>query len=294
MKIYPLEKEAGLESQIIDIKNANASLNILSSQGNAEYAATAAFNPKPMDSSNKEWIAKGLSRDVMWIRANLVSTTWNKNDDVFTIEDTWKARYTAMYKPLNMGHLGRESAGANTTFGVITNTYACDDDMKYIWDIPKEGFNIGIEGLIWARYFPSQAAEIKENIDNGIQSISMECNMGDFGYALKPQDEPDTILLMPRHEITAWMTKSLRIFGGTGEIEINAKKYKVGRWLRDIIFTGGGFTLQPADPNAKVPEYIMPDAKASIKQKVIKLSDFSQASVLNIANKGKYTLWPIQ
>jgi hypothetical protein len=68
----------------------------------------------------------------------------------------------------------------------------------------------------------------------------------------------------------------------------------VGVGVGDGDGEGGGFTLQPADPNAKVPEYIMPDAKASIKQKVIKLSDFSQASVLNIANKGKYTLWPIQ
>lgn len=293
MKIYNIEKQLKLD-ELITASVSNVIHIALETQVMAPSNQTlvqAGINPKTMSESEKAYHLAGLTKDVMLVRGILASTNWNKNDDVFTAADTWKARYTARNKPVNMEHMGRESTG-NKNFGVIVDCYACDDEMNYIYD-QSEDFNIAMSAILWERYFPLACEEVKAGIENNTKFISMECMIDDFGYALKADDDADEIMLMPRHDITAWMTQHLRIFGGEGTVAIGAKNYKIGRWLRDITFTGAGVVANPAnDKSVFAPGFV--SHKEDKKQKFVKLANFVDASVLNnTEDKGNYSLWPI-
>ena len=54
--------------------------------------------------------------------------------------------------------------------------------------------------------------------------------------------------LLARNEGSAFLTKHLRAYGGTGEYE----GYKIGRSLRDIAFSGKGLVSKPANPRSVI------------------------------------------
>ena len=96
MKIYQAEIDAGLETQI----KANASIaytmpTILDN----DVAASNTFSTDIKDIVAK---ASADDDDVFKVYSILVSTSWNKNDDVFSPEEVWASRETPMYKPTNL------------------------------------------------------------------------------------------------------------------------------------------------------------------------------------------------
>lgn len=293
MKVYNIEKQLKLESVIMAsaINPVHIALDTKLNAPTNNTLVQAGINPKTMSEADKAYYLSTLTKDVMLVHGILASTNWNKNDDVFTTADTWKARYSAKHKPINMEHQGRESTG-NKNFGVIVECYACDDDMNHIWS-EENDFNIAITAILWERYFPQACQEVKAGIENNTKFLSMECMIDDFGYALQPEDNPEEALLMPRHDITAWMTQHLKVFGGEGTVIVGSKNYKIGRWLRDITFTGAGVVATPAnDKSVFAPDFL--SHKDEKKQKLIKLANFVDASVLNnTKDKGNYSLWPM-
>jgi hypothetical protein len=72
----------------------------------------------------------------------------------------------------------------------------------------------------------------------------MECQFTDFDYAVITPDGENRVIA--RAEESSWLTKHLRIYGGTGEYE----GYKLGRYLKNITFIGKGFVDKPANPNS--------------------------------------------
>lgn len=202
----------------------------------------------------KEWVTDSLNKDVMFVPAILVSTNWNRNDDVFSPAETYRALHSPRYKPANMEHQGSEETD-NQIIGVIQSSEAVDKELKTIYpsyednrEVVPDFFHIAIGILIWEKYFPTRAEEIKEKSGKGEMYVSMEALFPDFGYALKAVDDPEgNIDLLPRIAATSWLSAHLKAFKGTGEVEIDGVKYRIGRWLRDITFSGVGFVEQPGN-----------------------------------------------
>jgi hypothetical protein len=88
--------------------------------------------------------------------------------------------------------------------------------------------------------------QIIAEIEEGKWFVSMECLFAGFDYALLDPDGAGKVLA--RDEDSAFLTKHLRCYGGTGEYE----GFKVGRALRNIAFSGKGLVAKPANPRSVI------------------------------------------
>jgi hypothetical protein len=92
-----------------------------------------------------------------------------------------------------------------------------------------------------------RAYKLIAEIENGNKYVSMECYFKGFDYGLLNKTSGEYSVLS-RGENTAYLTKYLRAYGGAGEHE----NYKIGRVLRQIIFSGKGFVNKPANPESVI------------------------------------------
>jgi len=90
----------------------------------------------------------------------------------------------------------------------------------------------------------------------------MECLFGGFDYGLRDESTGE-LQVYQRRENTAFLTKHLRAYGGTGKYDGRT----IGRVLRNITFSGKGLVENPAN---KESIFIFNDVK-----------DFSAASLAN-------------
>lgn len=284
--IYDIERKMGIAS-IIERSNASKATAISIGYEGRKNKSVAL---KMMDDCEDE----DITMDVVSTFGILVSTNWNKNDDIFTREETWKARNTPMFKPANMEHRGSEFDG-NEIIGVITDVCPVDDEYEEISDskCPDKSFHLAINTKLWRAYFPSTVSQVLAKIDAGTQFMSMECLFSDFGYGLCEKGSDD-INLVPRNEMTAGLSSYLRCYGGDGIIEIEGKMYRIGRWLKDFTFSGVGYVDVPANEESiTFDKYKV--GTANLKLKSLDFSDnfikLLQNCVLNKSNK-VVNLWP--
>lgn len=280
MKIFPKEIEAGLSDKITASSKASANYDVITTESEAEKAVA---NIIP---------GAALTRDLMLVHGILVTTNWNKNDDVFSPEEVLAAKDTPVFKPTNINHRGEE--GDNQNIGVICSAILVDDaynkiDIAVGQDSIPSKFHIMCGMYLWEKYFPMAVNEIKESIDRNQMYISMECLFDDFGYALKGLEDDD-ITLVARNEQTCVLSSHLRIYGGTGQVDVKGKKFKIGRWLRKITFSGVGFVKKPANPESVVFDNYVSFAKASWEE--IEKFDISEDDGVLTINKGLINLWP--
>jgi hypothetical protein len=183
--------------------------------------------------------------DLHYIKSVLVSTGWNKNDDVFSNAQTWAARNTPEDKQFNFMH------NENDIIGHITGSYVVDRNGQKIEadvnDVPSE-FDIITEAVLYNSWSNPDNRErmqkIIAEIEQGKWFVSMECLFSGFDYAvIDPKGEAKVVA---RNDESAFLTKHLRAYGGTGEYE----GYKIGRSLRDISFSGKGLVSKPANPRS--------------------------------------------
>lgn len=294
MVIYEAEKSLGMSDAPIV-----ATAELL---GGIDDAKVVEAVKKYRSQYEKEWDLKNLPKGVMLTHGILVSTNWNGNDDVFTPSETWAAVRTPALKPVNMMHRFKEKKAE--IIGVISNSIPVDDDMKYCY--PEEGkipdkFHILVSNMLWESYFPETCGKLKKAIAEKKGYLSMECTSDDFGYALR-KDGSDVVNLLPRNEITAHLTKSLRAHKGTGTVEINGESYRIGRWLRGIVFTGVAYVDVPANPESIVFEDYLSHTTASLKFEqagdnfvpdLEKTKKNSQNSVSYLQTKGKCAAWVV-
>jgi DNA repair exonuclease SbcCD ATPase subunit len=74
----------------------------------------------------------------------------------------------------------------------------------------------------------------------------MEALFEDFDYALK--DSKGNQYVISRNKASAFLTKHLRAYGGKGVY----KEYKIGRLLRNLVFSGKGLVENPANPESLI------------------------------------------
>ena len=184
--------------------------------------------------------------DLYYLESVLVSTGWNKNDDVFTSEATWAARNTPEDKQFNFMH------DENDIIGHITGSYVLTKDGKALADdaeAPQE-FDIITQAVLYNSWTGEEnrdrMGKIIAEIQDGKWYVSMECLFSGFDYALI--DEKGVAKVLARDEGSSFLTKHLRAYGGSGEYE----GYKLGRALSNISFSGKGLVSKPANPRSVI------------------------------------------
>jgi len=240
IEIFQAEKEAGLESLI----SANASIAYASPVllGNELDSPKGAAKPIAL-------IAKAAKDDpdIYHVYSILVTTSWNKNDDVFAKEEVWASKDTPKYKPTNLEHDEKQIVG-----GMIDN-WAVDQNFNLIDENvdPKElpdHYHILVASVIYKQWqdptYQKRALDLIGKIEAGQKHVSMECVFRGFDYAVVAPDGKNHILT--RNDETAFLTQHLRSYGGTGKYQ----DHQVGRLLRSITFSGKGFVDRPANPES--------------------------------------------
>ena len=187
------------------------------------------------------------SEDLFFVNSVLVSTNWNKNDDVFSKEPSWAARKTPIHKPTNIEHDEKAAVGHMVDTWVVNKDGELVADDSTIDDLP-DLFHICNSSVIYRAWqdeeLKQRAEDLIVSIEAGEMFVSMECLFAGFDYAVVDPDHNSFIV--PRNESTAFLTKHLKSYGGEGEFNGN----RVGRLLKNIVFSGKGFVKKPANPNS--------------------------------------------
>ena len=142
MKIYAQEVSDGLKE-------------VLENNSTIAYAAPAlAYTPSDSETKKiKGFIqSQGENKDQLdlyYLSSVLVSTGWNKNDDVFDGRETWTARKTPEDKQFNFMH------DESDIIGHITGNYIVDFDGnpidENVEDIPTD-FNIITTAVLYTSW----------------------------------------------------------------------------------------------------------------------------------------------
>lgn len=234
IKAYAAEINDGLADAILD----NISI--------AYQSVAQPYEPAQADVERAEFLAKANSNpdqfDLYYLNSVLVSTGWNRNDDVFDYKETWSARNTPEDKPFNYMHDEADIIGHITGNCVVSDGKIMAADLQE----PPKKFDIITSAVLYKSWSDEERAErtskLISEIEQGKWFVSMECLFAGFDYAVvSPEGEHNTVT---RDEASAWLTKHLKSYGGEGEYE----GYKLGRLLRNVSFSGKGLVSKPANP----------------------------------------------
>ncbi len=186
--------------------------------------------------------------DLYWLKDVLTTTGWNKNDDVTDPLEAWVARHTAEHKPFNEEH------DSSKVIGHIVGSAVVDDEGVAVAEdsdadkLPAK-FHVITTSVLY-RFLTTPLQERMEQtlaeIDEGKWFVSMEVLFKGFDYAVKAADGTDRIVA--RNDKTAFLTKHLRAYGGTGVYE----NMKVGRLMRSMTFSGKGLVKKPANAESVI------------------------------------------
>jgi hypothetical protein len=237
MKIFEAELRDGLEE-------------VLSSRAYISYASEV--HPSNSEFCVKQTDIKALAgledKDLYYTQSILVTTSWNKNDDIFDKDEVWAARNTPIHKPTNLEHNEGLIVGHITSNWPITEDGILIDESTPIENLPNK-YHILTGSVIYTGYtepeLKERSSKLIAEIQNDTKYVSMECFFKGFDYGLINKTTGQYQILN-RGEDTAFLTKHLRAYGGVGEYQ----EHKIGRVLRDITFSGKGFVDKPANPES--------------------------------------------
>ena len=263
MKIYKQEIADGVDSLI----TSNASITYASIAEPCSEAQN--FNFKSIKS-----VAALEDKDLYYVQSILVSSNWNKNDDIFDKGEVWKAKNTPEDKPTNLEH------DENIIIGHITSNYPINEEGNIIpvdtseEDLPNK-YHILTGSVIYRAFsnpeLKQRAETLIAEIEDGTKYVSMECYFNNFDYGLKNESTGE-FKVLARKEDTAYLTKHLRAYGGTGHHE----GYTIGRVLRNITFSGKGFVDKPANSESIIFSRTMLDKFLQDKN-----TDFEKKGVID-------------
>lgn len=232
MLIFDQEKLDGLESLMSDK---------LSFEGQARIRGKTDIETEIMKKVQAS--ANPDQPDLFYLDSILVSIGWNKNDDIFDKDETWGARNTPVDKQFNFMHDEKDIIGHITSANVID-----ENNDVYSGDEPPEKFHIQVQSVLYKHWSDESLQERMDKLVAEIKEdkwfVSMECLFPTFDYGVLTPDGEKKVIA--RTSDTAFLTKHLRAYGGTGEY----KGHKIGRLLRNLVFSGKGLVDQPANPSS--------------------------------------------
>lgn len=248
MQIYQQEWDDGIAEQVM----ANASIAYISkiqpSSVQNIAIAKANMNFESIKDPSNKLLAAIDDQDLYYVQSILVSSSWNRNDDIFDKAEVWKAKNTPEDKPTNLEH------DEDQIVGHIVSNWPIDSEGKKINDdieidnLPDK-FHIVTGSVIYRNFsnpeLRERAESLIQEIEAGTKFVSMECYFNNFDYGLL-NNETGEFKVLARNNNTSYLTKFLRAYGGVGEFD----NHKVGRVLRNISFSGKGFVNKPANPES--------------------------------------------
>jgi hypothetical protein len=235
MIIYQQEYDDG----IADIIRTNASIS---------YASAIEPCNKTIKSKTFKALASMQDTDLYYTQSILVSSSWNKNDDIFDKDEIWVSRNSPEHKPTNLEHDEGIIIGHIVSNYPITEDGILIDENTPIENLPEK-YHILTGAVIYKSYtkpdLRQRTEKLISEIENGTKYVSMECFFKGFDYGLINKETGD-FKVLARNNNTAYLTKYLRAYGGLGEHE----NYRIGRVLRNITFSGKGYVDKPANPDS--------------------------------------------
>lgn len=233
--VYKKEIEAG----IADLIRKDGSLSIASTVKVGE--------PTDLQKAIANIEFKNTQPDLFYFESVLVSTGWNKNDDVFSKAEILRARNTPVDKKINFMHNESDIIGH-----MVSSSVYGPGDMRVPDNMDEntipDDLDIVVGGVlykIWENQdLQARMDKMLAEIGSGSWYVSMECIFPDFDYAIQTPEGNHKIVA--RNEETSFLTAVLRKYGGNGVYE----GFKVGRLLKGITFTGKGIVDNPANPKS--------------------------------------------
>lgn len=239
MYIYKKEIEDNLQQAILEPVNckATAYCQIITSDNPDEDIKKAVSNLKSKNGS----LGSISDIDLYPIKTILVTTGTNKNDDVFERDETWNARHTPEHKPFDIEHDHSKIIGHIISSIGVNSEYTEIPDDTSLDNLPDK-FHLLTDAVIYkcVSDFETMASEI----ESGQWFVSMECLFSNFDYLKVASNGAQEIV--KRDDNTAYLTKHLRIYGGTGSY--NGDTYY--RVIRNLVFSGKGLVKNPANPES--------------------------------------------
>ena len=264
MKVYATEINDGI-GDLITSSNKISFANVINATEEDQInSAVLAAKASKLDSS---FATNEGQFDLHYVNTILVTTGWNKNDDVFGRQQTWTARNTPEDKPFNFEH------NPAYVIGHITGNAIIDDSGSIVsseGELPEK-FHILTSGVLYKHLnsrdpeVENRMAEIIEGVSRGEWFVSMEALFTDFDYAVvTPDGNQKTVA---RGEDSSFLTKHLKAYGCTGQYE----QYRVGRLLKNITFSGKGLVRRPANPESV---FVFSDVNAFASEETCDISSF--------------------
>jgi len=176
---------------------------------------------------------------LLTIDSVLVSTGWNRNDDVFDSGETWAARHSPKDKPIDWEHVEDQILGHMKDTVVITKDLSVVADGTQDQGVPED-FHVAVRGVLYGMRFADRITAIQEQANNNELFVSMECWFSDYDYMIAD------VGIVKRNERTSFLDSHLRCNGGDGVY----KGRRIGRVLRNIEFDGIGLVKHPANPDS--------------------------------------------
>lgn len=262
MKVFQQEYDDGIGTAVANDKSVSFA------------SAVEPLNVESVSTQMKA-LASVQDADMYYVQSILVTSNWNKNDDVFQPDEIWKAKETPEHKPTNLNHDEHTIVGHIISNYPITNEGMLIDKETPVDNLP-ENFHILTGSVIYKAYTDPELKErtrdLIASIEDGTKYVSMECYFNNFDYGLISKVD-GSYKVVPRDHASAYLTKYLRAYGGTGEKD----EYKIGRVLRNITFSGKGYVDKPANVNSVI-----------LKDKIEKFDDLKKEDLKNedLENKG--------
>lgn len=246
MKIYP--DEQSISNKILANRTAifgGVKLSVTSEKTAAFINSVNSLSDKDTSVEFKKSLAAVSSfehPDLMYGSAILCSTNINLNDDAFLPEHTWAARNTPINTPFNDNHEETNIIGHIIAARVLNKKgEIIPDDTDKVPDF----FDIETDFVVYKDIYKDLAAEIAKGAVDGTKFVSMEAMLDDFDFGLI--NASDNMDVIARNEKTSFLTKHLRVYGGTGQYQDK----KLVRVLTDFRFSGMGNVDNPANSRSK-------------------------------------------
>jgi hypothetical protein len=267
IKVYDIERECGLEDQI-------------RSQASVAFSAPVAGNFDSLKAKNLANASESILEitsaavndpDLYNVFSILVSTSWNRNDDIFDKEEVWAARQTPVFKPTNLEHDEKQMVGNIVSCWPVDDSFELIPDDAEASELP-ENFHLLVSSVIFKQWqdpeLRARAEKLISEIEDGDKFVSMECIFRGFDYGVVDPNGNNHVVA--RNADTAFLTQHLRSYGGAGVYQ----NHKLGRVLKNITFSGKGFVNKPANPESIIfdKDHIFSFASAK-KSKSLFLND---------------------
>jgi hypothetical protein len=206
--------------------------------------------------ANKYGLDLHPQMDLLYVRSCLVSAGTkagiNANDDTFTREEAWAARFSPVLKPANWQHNDKD------ILGVVYSVEARDLDgnpLDLDCDTPPEcEFELWTEAVIYKLLQPERANEIETRALAGDLFVSMEAWFDDYSYGIC-DNAGKLDKIVARNKDTSHLDNHLKANRGSGQY----RDQRLVRVLSNITFGGYGFVDQPANERS-----VISDVRSSI------------------------------